>query len=152
MSAPTAPDLASDANRQRTVLVIDDEAPIRENLIRFLRLEGYRVIDAADGAAGLAAALQHTPDLILCDVMMPRMTGFEVLAALQATDTHRHVPLVFLSASAEPEKLEEGLSKGARNYVTKPFNLAILQRVIQQCLADSPPAPQTAPHGTGPST
>lgn len=100
----TQPVPPSEPSRQPTVLVIDDEAPIRDNLVRFLRLEGYQVIDAADGAAGLAAALQCMPDLILCDVMMPRLNGFEVLAHLQATPTHRHIPLIFLSASAEPEK------------------------------------------------
>lgn len=135
MSAPTDTPIAPYASHQRTVLVIDDEASIRENLSRFLRLEGYRVIDAADGAAGLAAARQCLPDLILCDVMMPRMGGFEVLTALQANEACRHIPLIFLSASAEPETLKEGLAMGARNYITKPFNLPVLRLLIEQYLA-----------------
>ena len=136
-------DSTGDARPSR-VLVIDDETPIRDNLVRFLRLEGYQVLDAADGAAGLAAALHDTPDLILCDVMMPRMTGFEVLAQLQASAAHRHIPLIFLSASAEPEKLEEGLRMGARNYVTKPFNLAVLRQLMADLLAPRTPTPPDA--------
>jgi CheY-like chemotaxis protein len=139
MTTPHPPFDSTGGKRQSTVLVIDDEAPIRENLVRFLRLEGYQVMDAADGAAGLAAAMQYMPDLILCDVMMPRLTGFEVLAHLQASPAHRHIPLVFLSASAEPEKLEEGISMGARSYVTKPFNLARLRQLMADLLANSPP-------------
>lgn len=148
----TQPVPTSEPARQPTVLVIDDEAPIRDNLVRFLRLEGYQVIDAADGAAGLAAALQCMPDLILCDVMMPRMNGFEVLAHLQATPTHRHIPLIFLSASAEPEKLQEGLGMGARSYVTKPFNLAVLKQLIADWLAERPAPATGAPPTEGPST
>lgn len=139
MTTPHTPFDSTGGKRQSTVLVIDDEAPIRENLVRFLRLEGYQVMDAADGAAGLAAALQCTPDLILCDVMMPRLNGFEVLTQLQASPAHRHIPLIFLSASAEPEKLQEGIRMGARSYVTKPFNLAVLRQLIADLLANNLP-------------
>lgn len=137
MTISHAPESAG-TERQFMVLVIDDEAPIRENLVRFLRLEGYLVIDAADGEAGLAAAQQRIPDLILCDVMMPRMNGFEVLAQLQASAEHRHIPLIFLSASAEPEKLQEGIRMGARSYVTKPFNLGVLKQLLTDVLTGNP--------------
>lgn len=156
MTTPHSPFDSIGNKRQATVLVIDDEAPIRENLVRFLRLEGYQVMDAADGEAGLAAALQYMPDLILCDVMMPRLTGFEVLAQLQASPAHRHIPLIFLSASAEPEKLQEGVGMGARSYVTKPFNLAALRQLIADQLAsDTPLQPDANPPSSaaqGPTT
>lgn len=152
MTAPHPPLDSTGLQRPPTVLVIDDEAPIRDNLVRFLRMEGYQVMDAADGAAGLAAAMQFMPDLILCDVMMPRMNGFEVLAHLQASAEHLHIPLIFLSASAEPEKLQEGITMGARNYVTKPFNLAVLRQLIADLLAQPSPV-QPAPHPVqGPTT
>jgi CheY-like chemotaxis protein len=124
-----------------TLLVIDDEAPIRENLVRFLTLEGHQVVQAADGLGGLEAMRAHLPALVFCDVMMPRLDGFGVLAAMQSDPTLKPIPLVFLSASAEPERLEQGLLLGARRYVTKPFNLARLHQLLQELL------PPGAAHG-----
>ncbi len=116
------------------ILVIEDESHIRDNLLRFIRLEGHEGFAAADGSAGLQAARAQRPDLIFCDVMMPQMNGLEVLAALQADANLKQVPLVFLSASAESERLEEALQLGASGYVTKPFNFAQLQAVLKQYL------------------
>ena len=76
------------------------------------------------------------PDLIFCDVMMPHIDGFEVLSILQADSLYRRIPFVFLSASAEPEKLELAMQQGASNYVTKPFNLAHLRNLLAQLLPD----------------
>lgn len=117
------------------ILVIEDEAPIRANLLRFVRLEGHTALEAVDGLTGLMAAREHLPDLIFCDMMMPQMNGLEVLAALQSEAALKHIPLVFLSASAEPEKLDDALRLGASGYVTKPFNFARLQAILKQHLA-----------------
>ncbi|GAP38530.1 response regulator [Piscinibacter sakaiensis] len=122
-----------------TILVIEDEASIRDNLERILRLEGHRAIQAADGASGLRLIAERRPDLVLCDIMMPGLTGFEVLAALQADPALRGIPLLFVSASAEPEKLEEALRLGARGYLTKPFNLAGLREALRRHLPAAPP-------------
>lgn len=116
------------------ILVVDDEEPIRENLCRFLRLEGHRVDDAADGKQALERLKQASYDLVLCDVMMPHCNGFEVLEHMQANPALKSIPLVFLSASAEPEKLREGIEKGARHYITKPFNLSRLRDILQEIL------------------
>jgi len=116
------------------ILVIEDESHIRDNLLRFVRLEGHEGLSAADGNAGLRLAREQRPDLIFCDVMMPQMSGIEVLAALQAEPALSQVPLVFLSASAESERLEEALRLGASAYVTKPFNFSQLQAVLKQYL------------------
>ncbi len=122
-----------------TLLVIDDELPIRQNLARFLSLEGHQVLQAADGEAGLALALgEPRPDLVLCDVMMPRLNGYELLAALRADPRGRDLPFVFLSASAEKERLEQALEQGASGYVTKPFNLAQLKDVLARHLGPRP--------------
>ena len=122
------------------ILVIDDETPIRENLVRFLALEGHQVLQAVDGRAGLEAIRIHKPDFILCDVMMPRLDGFQVLEATQSDPTLKDIPFVFLSASAEPEKLEAALKQGASGYVTKPFNLSNLRQLLSAQL-EKPPAP-----------
>ncbi len=122
-----------------TLLVIDDELPIRQNLARFLSLEGHQVLQAADGEAGLALALgEPRPDLVLCDVMMPRLNGYELLTALRADPRGRDLPFVFLSASAEKERLEQALEQGASGYVTKPFNLAQLKDVLARHLGPRP--------------
>lgn len=120
-----------------TVLVIEDEAPIRENLRRFLRLEGYAVLDAENGRVGLELARAERPQLILCDVMMPEMTGFEVLAALSEDAGLASIPFIFLTASADRDNIERGIELGAADYVTKPFNLLDLGALIQRRLRES---------------
>lgn len=117
-----------------SILVIEDEVPIRANLLRFVRLEGHTGHEAADGRAGLQAVRDHQPDLIFCDVMMPQLDGLDVLAALQLDPVLKRIPFIFLSASAEAEKLEEALRLGASGYVTKPFNFSQLQAVLKQFL------------------
>lgn len=114
----------------KRVLVIEDEAPIRANLVRFLRLEGFETFEAADGEVGLALAIEIRPDLIFSDVMMPRMDGFAVLDAIRQDARTAHVPFYFLSASAEPERLELAQSRGAMGYLTKPFNLTQLRDIL----------------------
>lgn len=116
------------------ILVIEDEAAIRANLLRFLRLEGHTPLEASNGRAGLVLALAEKPDLIFCDLMMPLMTGNEVLAAIQLEPQLRATPFFFLSASAEPELLERALQMGASGYLTKPFSLAQLRAVLQHHL------------------
>ncbi len=125
------------------ILVIEDEAPIRANLVRFLRLEGHSPVEACDGVEGLALVEQQLPALVLCDMMMPRMTGLEVLSALRSRPALAAIPFYFLSASAEPERLEEAVRMGASGYLTKPFNLVQLRSVLQQCIPSNPPPPPT---------
>lgn len=119
------------------ILIIEDEAPIRDNLQRFLRLEGHQVLAAPDGQAGLDCLRSQAVDLVICDYMMPRMNGFEVLAAMQVDPALVSVPLIMLSASAEPERLEQATALGAKAYVTKPFQFSGLRALIERHLADS---------------
>ena len=117
-----------------TVLVIEDEAPIRANLTRFLSAEGYSVVTAADGASGIATARERRPDLIICDVLMPRIDGYGVLAELRANVETARIPLIFLTASADKDDRKRGLDSGAHDYVTKPFKLAELLAVVRKHL------------------
>ena len=119
----------------KKILVIEDETPIRDNLRRFLGLEGYAVAAEANGALGLQRALAEPPDLILCDVMMPEMNGFEVLAQLRRTPHLAQVPFVFLTASADKDSIARGIALGAADYVTKPFDLPQLAALIRKRLA-----------------
>lgn len=116
------------------ILVIEDEEPIRDNLVRFLRMEGFEMVAAADGEAGIAVAHEASPDLVICDVLMPLKTGYEVIDALKASSTTAHIPCIFLSASADPADLEAGLARGAATYLTKPFSLAELLATVRHHL------------------
>ena len=117
------------------ILVIEDEEPIRANVRRFLNLLGHEVEDAADGRAGLAALRARPPDLVVCDILMPEVDGFGVLAALRADPAVAAIPFVFLTASADKKEHADGLAKGADAYVTKPFHLKDLETVITGLLA-----------------
>ncbi|MCZ7565248.1 MAG: response regulator [Burkholderiales bacterium] len=118
------------------ILIIEDEPEIRANLQRFLRLEGYEAIEAGDGRQGLAAARAERPDLILCDVRMPELDGFEVLAALRADPATAAIPFAFLTASADRDLRKLGLDLGAHDYLTKPFDLGALRELIARRLAE----------------
>ena len=105
---------------QRTVLVIDDEQPIVEILKFNLTKEGYAVLEAYDGAAGLELALNKNPDLILLDVMLPKMDGFEVCRKIREKSS---VPIIMVTAREEEVDKVLGLELGADDYMTKPFSV-----------------------------
>ena len=118
----------------RTILVIEDEAPLRANILRILSAEGYRVVSAADGDEGIARVREARPDLVICDILMPRMDGFGVLAALRSGPDTAAIPFIFLTASADKEDLARGLRSGANEYVTKPFRIADLLAAVRRLL------------------
>ncbi|WP_088259909.1 ATP-binding protein [Fimbriiglobus ruber] len=111
--------IAPDDDRPR-VLVADDNADMRQYVVRLLA-GAYRVEAVADGEAALAAARERTPDLVLTDVMMPRLDGFGLLRELRADPRTRSVPVVMLSARAGEESRVEGIQSGADDYLVKPF-------------------------------
>lgn len=103
------------------ILVIDDEESVRMPLSDLLRFEGYEVMEAQDGESGLQLATEQTPDLVLCDIMMPGMDGFEVLEELRRFSFMAMTPFIFLTARIDPADTEKGLNLGADDYVCKPF-------------------------------
>jgi len=117
------------------VLVIDDEAAIRLLCRVNLEAEGMKVEEAADGRTGLDAARQSRPDVILLDVMMPGLDGWQVAEELVNDDRTRDIPIVFLTARADFRDRERGLEAGGIAYLTKPFNPVELARVIEDLLA-----------------
>ena len=116
------------------VLVIDDEAPIRLLCRVNLEAEGMEVIEAEDGTVGVELARSERPDVILLDVMMPGMDGWEVLQALQASEGTSEIPIVFLTARAELRDRAQGLELGGIDYVTKPFNPVELAPLVHGLL------------------
>lgn len=106
------------------ILVVEDEVEIRANLLELLTLEGYEVIGADNGVTGLVGAMEYHPDLILCDVMMPELNGYDVLAALRQDPKTALIPFVFLTAFADKGDVRQGMDLGADDYLTKPFTCA----------------------------
>lgn len=116
------------------VLVIEDEMEIRANLLEFLALEGYDVIGADNGITGLIGALEYQPDLILCDVMMPELDGYDVLAALRQEPKTALIPFIFLTALADKGDMRKGIELGSDDYLTKPFTCLEILRAIETVL------------------
>jgi len=114
-----------------TILVIEDEPHIRENVTALLEATEYEVVAAPDGMEGLARAKTHHPDLVLCDVMMPRMDGLEVLERFRAHKSLSTVPFIFLTAKSEMQDIRRGMALGADDYLTKPFEAHDLFKAIE---------------------
>lgn len=104
----------------KTILIIEDEADTRENLQLMLEMEGFKPLSAANGRKGVAAAKQHLPDVILCDVSMPELDGYGVLQALRADERTVSIPFIFLTAKGDKQDLRLGMNLGADDYLTKP--------------------------------
>jgi two-component system alkaline phosphatase synthesis response regulator PhoP len=116
------------------VLIIDDEAPIRLLCRVNLEAEGMDVLEAADGEKGIELARCEHPDVILLDVMMPRLDGWDVAQLLVSDELTKEVPIVFLTARAEVRDRARGLDIGGIEYVTKPFNPLELAALIESLL------------------
>ena len=117
-----------------SVLVVDDEAPIRLLCRVNLEAEGMKVLEAADGVEGVETAKTERPDVILLDVMMPGMDGWQVAESLIADDETKHIPLIFLTARAELRDRAKGLELGGVDYITKPFNPVELASIVDKLL------------------
>jgi two-component system, sensor histidine kinase and response regulator len=103
------------------VLVIEDDDAIRATLADILELSGYTVFQAANGEEGVALARRHRPDVILTDIAMPGLNGFEVIRALRADEQTRAIPVIVISASVEPRKVRQAMDLGAEDFIMKPF-------------------------------
>jgi two-component system phosphate regulon response regulator PhoB len=113
------------------ILIIEDERALTEVLSYNLQREGYETMVAHDGQEGLRKAQMQVPDLILLDLMLPRLDGLEVCRQLRAAEQTRHVPILMLTAKAEETDQVVGFSMGADDYVTKPFSVKVLLQRIK---------------------
>jgi len=117
------------------VLVIDDEAPIRLLCRVNLEAEGMAVLEASDGETGLRLARDERPDVILLDVMMPGLDGWNVAEHLLEDPSTRDIPVVFLTARADVRDRVRGLDLGGIDYITKPFNPVELAELVRRVVA-----------------
>ena len=113
-----------------TILVIEDEALIRESICDVLSINGYEIASEPDGERGLNRALILKPDLVLCDINMPKISGLDVLKGIRANDEIKHTPFVFLTALASMSDLRTGMNLGAEDYLSKPYHNKELLSII----------------------
>ncbi len=104
------------------ILIAEDERDIRDLIAFTLRFNGYEVVAARDGEQALILVAAEQPDLVLLDVRMPRMTGYEVCRRIKADKSVRHIPVVFLSAKGQESEVQAGMEAGAVDYILKPFS------------------------------
>jgi DNA-binding response OmpR family regulator/DNA-binding CsgD family transcriptional regulator len=114
----------------KTILIIEDNKSLREEVFEALRFEGYEVLQAESGKQGVKVAVSQHPDLILCDIMMPEMDGYEVLAKLRQHEQAKLIPFIFITALADRTNIRSGMEMGADDYITKPFSIKELTNAI----------------------
>lgn len=108
------------------VLIIDDEPDIIETLTYMLQARNYEIISASDGIEGLLKAKSESPDIILLDIMMPGMDGYEVCSKLKKDNSVKNIPVIMLTAKGDAEAVIKAHRLGANDYIVKPFNLPTL--------------------------
>ena len=120
------------AGPSKSILVVEDDEAVRTLVSRQLATE-YTVYQAADGQSALnVLGTIKPPDLILCDVMMPGMTGIQLAKRLKSVEAYKHIPIIFLTAKTGALDVIEGINAGARHYITKPFNMKeLLEKVAK---------------------
>ena len=115
----------------KKILVIEDDSAIQEVITDVLENEGYKVFVANNGKSGVAMALEIKPDLIICDIMMPKLNGYEVFNIL-SKESYSHVtPFIFLTAKVEKDDISKGMELGADDYLLKPFKIDELLKRVQ---------------------
>ena len=125
----------ANAPRPATLLCVEDEPDIREAIVEELVDCGFQVIEAVNGSEGLRAVLERRPDLVVCDCLMPVMSGIELLQTLRRDHPdYADVPFIFLSAHANEAEVVRGKQTGAAHYLTKPIDLDLLVETVTRTL------------------
>lgn len=120
----------------KTALIIEDNLEIRENTTEILELAGYQVITAHNGKEGVTKATLKKPDVILCDIMMPEMNGYDVIKQLKSNPNTLGIPFIYVTASAEKSEVKMAMDMGADGYVRKPFDVRELMETINNALKE----------------
>lgn len=120
---------------KKRILIVDDEPSIVETVKFALERSGYACCEAYDGAEGLAKAREEAPDLILLDIMLPKMNGYQVCRVLKFDEKYRHIPVIMLTARTQERDRVLAADTGADAYLTKPFEISELLLLIARHLA-----------------
>lgn len=118
----------------RKILLIEDNPDVRENTAEILELAGYHVLTAENGKLGVEAAIEHQPELIICDIMMPVLDGYGALHLLSKNPKTDAIPFIFLTAKSERSDMRKGMEMGADDYITKPFDDIELLNAVESRL------------------
>jgi len=121
----------------KTILIVEDEPDTAEMFAQMLRLSGYRVLKTYGGVSGMKQLLHEKPDAVLLDVMMPDITGFEVLRFVRREPKLAKLPVIIVSAKSLPGDIEKGMSAGASVYLTKPVAFLELKKAVEDAIANS---------------
>ena len=124
-----------ETENMKKILIAEDERDIRDLVSFTLQFAGYKVVAAADGQEAVELALKERPDMILMDVRMPRLSGYEACKRIKADPNLKDVPVVFLSAKGQDTEIRLGMDAGAQEYVVKPFAPAELVEKVKALLA-----------------
>ena len=141
----------------KRVLVVDDEPSILKIIATQLRVSGYDVTVAMDGASALARVMESPPDLMILDVMLPKMNGYEVCTSIKQNPQLRHIPIIMFTALRGEQDYWKAMSCGADAHLTKPYSVDDLQQIVSRLIraldagtksadgspADAPPTPPT---------
>ncbi|MGN6372463.1 MAG: response regulator transcription factor [Solirubrobacteraceae bacterium] len=128
------PNGGADADTAQTVLVVDDDKDILELVAFRLERAGYEVLTAENGEQALALARERLPALVVLDVMMPSITGYDVVEALRADDRTRDIPVIMLTARVQDADVSRGFDAGADDYIRKPFSPQELRARVEAVL------------------
>jgi two-component system cell cycle response regulator DivK len=123
-----------DNKQRKKILVVDDNQDSRELVIKILGRKNYSLLEAQDGEDALNKIISEKPDLVLMDISMPKMDGFEVTRIIKAMDDFRNIPIVALTAHAMKGDCEKAIAAGCTGYITKPINIREFNEQIQQFL------------------
>lgn len=116
------------------ILVIDDDAELREEVADWLGVEGFDVLSAENGILGVKYAYTYVPNLIVCDISMPQLDGYDVLLEIRANPVTATTPIIFLAPVSDVEEIRPRISIGADDYITKPFTQSELLQAVQMHL------------------
>lgn len=119
----------------KKILIIDDEHDIVETIQFMLEAQGYRCLTAFDGEEGLKAAKNSNPDLIILDVMMPKMNGYKISRLLKYDNAYKDIPILMLTARSQDEDKAIGEETGADEYITKPFEMDYILKKVKEYLS-----------------
>ncbi|RYC50079.1 response regulator [Flagellimonas olearia] len=121
----------------KKILLVEDDPSLRENIEELLDLSGFQVYSTPDGRMAIDIARKETPDIVLCDIMMPEVDGYEVLEQFSSCEKTKHIPFIFVSAKTERHEVRKGMDLGADDYLTKPFEEEELLNAIHSRLEKS---------------
>jgi CRP/FNR family transcriptional regulator, polysaccharide utilization system transcription regulator len=125
--------------RKKSIVLIEDNEEMRENIAEILELANYDVIPAESGKRGLDLIKEKHPDLIICDEMMPEMTGYSLLKKFKSIGKKNHTPFLFLTAGTDKYQKQKSYNPGSSDYLMKPFNVEELLMIVKRKLNGAMP-------------